>query len=71
MTDEFPGYPQALAKAGVLAEHKIIRHKDGIYAIGDVYTNTGESAFSLLKRGISGIRVFAPQARHHWNVASG
>jgi transposase-like protein len=54
MTDEFPGYPQALAKAGVLAEHKTIRHKDGIYAIGDVYTNTVESAFSLLKRGIIG-----------------
>ena len=54
MTDDFGGYPSAIAKAGVLCEHKTIKHKDGIYAIGDVYTNTAESAFSLLKRGIVG-----------------
>ncbi len=54
MTDEFQGYPKALHDAGVLAEHKTICHKDGVYAIGDVYTNTVESAFSLLKRGIIG-----------------
>jgi hypothetical protein len=69
MTDEFPGYPQALAKAGVLAGHKIIRHKDGIYAIGDVYTNTVESAFSLLKRGIIGTwhRVSAKHLQAYLN----
>jgi transposase-like protein len=54
MTDEFQGYPKALHDAGVLAEHKTIKHRDGIYAVGDVYTNTVESAFSLLKRGIIG-----------------
>jgi len=54
MTDEFQGYPKALHDAGVLAEHKTICHKDGVYAVGDVYTNTVESAFSLLKRGIMG-----------------
>jgi transposase-like protein len=54
MTDEFGGYPTALAKAGVLAEHKTVKHKDGIYVDGDVYTNGIESAFSLLKRGIVG-----------------
>ena len=54
MTDEFNGYPKALHDAGVLAEHKTIKHKDGIYAVGDVYTNTVESAFCLLKRGIIG-----------------
>ncbi len=54
MTDEFGGYPKALHDAGVLAEHKTVCHKDGVYAIGDVYTNTVESAFSLLKRGIMG-----------------
>lgn len=54
MTDEFGGYPSAIAKAGVLCEHKTIKHKDGIYAIGDLHTNTIESAFSLLKRGIIG-----------------
>lgn len=54
MTDEFKGYPKALHDAGVIAEHKTICHKDGIYADGDIYTNSVESAFSLLKRGIIG-----------------
>ena len=54
MTDEFGGYPTDIAKAGVLTEHKTIKHKDGIYVDGDIYTNTVESAFSLLKRGIVG-----------------
>jgi transposase-like protein len=54
MTDEFPGYPQAFRQAGVTAPHKTIRHKKSIYAIGDLHTNTVESAFSLLKRGIVG-----------------
>ena len=54
MTDEFGGYPKALHDAGVLAEHKTVCHKDGIYVDGDIYTNTIESAFSLLKRGIMG-----------------
>lgn len=54
MTDKFGGYPSAIAKAGVLGEHKTVKHKDGIYVDGDVYTNGIESAFSLLKRGIVG-----------------
>jgi transposase-like protein len=54
MTDEFQSYPKALHDAGVLCEHKTIKHKDGIYVDGDIYTNTVESAFSLLKRGIMG-----------------
>lgn len=54
MTDEFKGDPKALHDAGVLGEHKTICHKDGIYVDGDIYTNTVESAFSLLKRGIIG-----------------
>jgi len=54
MTDEFACYPKALQHAGVLAPHKTIKHKDGIYVDGDIYTNTVESAFSLLKRGIVG-----------------
>ena len=36
------------------AKHKTIKHKSGIYADGDIHTNTVESAFSLLKRGIVG-----------------
>ena len=54
MTDEFASYPKALHDAGVLCEHKTIKHKDHIYVDGDIYTNTVESAFSLLKRGIMG-----------------
>jgi transposase-like protein len=54
MTDEFGGYPSAIAKAGVLTEHKTIKHKAKVYVDGDIHTNTVESAFSLLKRGIVG-----------------
>jgi transposase-like protein len=54
MTDEFGGYPSAVAKAGVFAEHKTVCHRDGECVNGDIYTNTVESAFSLLKRGIVG-----------------
>jgi transposase-like protein len=54
MTDEFGAYPSAIAKAGVFTEHKTIKHKAKIYVDGDIHTNTVESAFSLLKRGIVG-----------------
>jgi transposase-like protein len=69
MTDEFGGYPSAIAKAGVLAEHKTIKHKDHIYVDGDVYTNGIESAFSLLKRGIVGTwhRVSAKHLQAYLN----
>lgn len=36
------------------AKHHMIRHKDGHYVEGSVHTNSIESAFSLLKRGIVG-----------------
>ena len=55
MTDEFGVYPWAIDKAGLdRKKHKKIRHKDHCYVDGDIYTNTVESAFSLLKRGIVG-----------------
>ena len=54
MTDDFSAYPKAIAKAGVLGEHQAINHSKGVYVIGDLHTNTVESAFSLLKRGIMG-----------------
>lgn len=54
MTDDFPSYPKAIRQAGVLGEHQAINHSRGIYSIGDLHTNTVESAFSLLKRGIVG-----------------
>jgi transposase-like protein len=55
VTDDYASYPWALGRAGVPKEkHKVIRHKGHVYVDGDIYTNTVESAFSLLKRGIMG-----------------
>jgi transposase-like protein len=54
VTDEFTSYPGAMKKTGLTAKHKTIKHKNGIYVDGDIHTNTVESAFSLLKRGIIG-----------------
>jgi hypothetical protein len=36
------------------SRHETIKHKDRVYVRGSVHTNTVESAFSLLKRGIMG-----------------
>lgn len=35
--------------------HDVIHHNLGIYAVGDIHTNTIEGFWSLLKRGILGI----------------
>jgi ISXO2-like transposase domain len=37
-------------------KHQKIKHSSGVYVMGDTHTNTVESAFSLLKRGIIGTR---------------
>ena len=34
--------------------HKTINHSVKVYVMGDIHTNTVESAFSLFKRGIMG-----------------
>ncbi len=55
MTDEFVAYPFALKRIGVPdSKHKTVDHKAKVYVDEDVHTNTVESAFSLLKRGIVG-----------------
>ncbi len=55
VTDELPAYPKAMIGSGVHgSKHKTIRHRDKVYVQGDIHTNTVESAFSLLKRGIMG-----------------
>ena len=55
VTDEWTGYPKAMMQAGFTGRtHKTIRHKDKVYVDGEIHTNTVESAFSLLKRGIIG-----------------
>jgi transposase-like protein len=54
MTDDFSAYPKAVEKANLRGKHQSINHSSGVYAIGDLHTNTAESAFSLLKRGLIG-----------------
>ena len=55
VTDDHSAYPWAMKKSGVGPErHKTINHSSGHYVDGNVHTNTVESAFSLLKRGIIG-----------------
>jgi transposase-like protein len=55
VTDDHSAYPFAMEKSGVRrGRHKTINHSSGHYVDGDVHTNTVESAFSLLKRGIIG-----------------
>jgi transposase-like protein len=53
MTDEFPAY--RLVGSEMEGGHFTVTHHTKEYARGDVYTNTAESAFALLKRGITGI----------------
>lgn len=52
ITDELNAYQQA----GQHFEggHDTIKHSDGQYVVRDIYTNTVESFFSLLKRGMYG-----------------
>ena len=52
LTDESAIYPYALNKMQA-PKHRTINHSRE-YAHGDIHTNTVESAFSLLKRGIVG-----------------
>jgi transposase-like protein len=56
ITDENTAYPLAMWNAAKIRawQHDTIRHKDKIYAFGDIHTNTIESAFSLFKRGVIG-----------------
>ncbi len=51
MTDEFPVYNKPGKE---FAKHERVNHGFGEYVRGDVYTNTAEGVFSLLKRGING-----------------
>ncbi|SRR6266481_2969707 len=54
MTDEFASYKYAVKSRPLEEKHKTINHSKKEYVRGDVYTNTVENAFSLLKRGIMG-----------------
>ncbi len=52
-TDDASANDAAMRKAN-RKNHKKINHSSGVYVMGDIHTNTVESAFSLLKRGIAG-----------------
>ena len=54
-TDEWWGY-NSIKK--LFKRHEIVNHKSNEYVRGDVYTNTIEVFWSLLKRGIIGIYHF-------------
>jgi len=55
VTDEYSAYPYALKKANIpTTKHATVNHSAKEYVRGDIYTNSVESAFSLLKRGIIG-----------------
>ena len=54
MTDDFAAYCKAAGDNNLEDRHKTINHSEGSYVLGDIYTNSVESAFSLLKRGIIG-----------------
>lgn len=51
MTDEAAVYTKVGQE---FAEHGVVNHKSGEYSRGDVSTNTVESSFAVLKRGLYG-----------------
>ena len=50
ITDDYKAYEKAVDGF----QHKTVNHSGGVYVDGESHTNTVESAFSLLKRGIVG-----------------
>ncbi|HEY1598919.1 MAG TPA: IS1595 family transposase [Pirellulales bacterium] len=51
ITDEFRSYTKLGRR---FEQHDVIKHKLGQYVQGDVYTNTVEGFFALIKRGVYG-----------------
>jgi transposase-like protein len=71
-TDDFRGYRGLSRKF----DHQTVKHSVKEYVRGDVYTNTIESNFSLLKRGIIGtfhnvspkhLPLYLAEFDHRWN----
>jgi transposase-like protein len=61
------------------AGHQVVNHKSGEYARGDVTTNTVESSFAILKRGLYGtfhhvgeqhLQRYANEFDFRWNTRS-
>lgn len=51
VSDEHPGY-DTIKDSGI--RHEVVKHGEGVYVRGIVHTNTIESFWSLLKRGVMG-----------------
>ena len=68
-TDDFKPYQKASGDIRKTGRHKVIRHSSHIYVKGDIHTNTIESAFSLLKRGVMGTwhRISAKHLQSYCN----
>jgi hypothetical protein len=56
-TDEWVGYKQV----NKIYDHLYVKHNEGEYVNGRIYTNTIEGFWSILKRGIVGIYHFTPR----------
>jgi transposase-like protein len=66
MTDEASYY----TKVGTeFAEHGVVRHNQGEYGRGDIYTNTTEGFFSIFKRGMKGIYQHCAKRHLHRYLA--
>lgn len=73
MTDEHAGYKKVGRE---YAKHGVVSHSTGEYARGDTHSNTVESSFSLLKRGLIGtfhhvgeqhLQRYATEFDYRWN----
>jgi transposase-like protein len=64
MTDEFNAYIPVGRK---YAAHEVVNHNAKEYVRGDVHTNTAESSFAILKRGLIGIHhAVSPKHLHRY-----
>jgi transposase-like protein len=55
ITDDYRPYMAAMRDTALTMQHRTVTHSKGEYVVGgDFHTNTVESAFSLLKRGMVG-----------------
>jgi transposase-like protein len=52
VTDELPAYRKAVK--GFAGGHHTVNHGQGVYAFNGYHTNTAESFFAILKRGVYG-----------------
>lgn len=62
MTDAYPSYRGLHHE---FATHEVINHQLEEYVRDDVYTNTAESFFAILKRGVNGVYHHVSEAHLH------